>query len=911
MLTDPALLTASSRTLAIAFAALTLALSACAAPLKLHVAPNGDDAATGRQAKVGKDGPFATLGRARDEIGKLKAGGALPKGGVIVEIRAGTYELGAPFELVGADSGTADAPIVYQGEKGKEVRLVGGKVLKDWEVVTDEAVLSKLEDSARGKVCRTDLKALGITDYGSPAGGGIELFYNQQPMTLARWPNEGFVKIVGVLNIDPVDVRGTKGDKGGKFIYDRDRPLRWRDEKDLWLHGYWFWDWSDQRMKVESIDTDKRIISLAPPQHGYGYRKGQWYYALNALSEIDAPGEWHLDRETGVLYFYPPSPIEKGDAMVSVAPNLIKLQDTANVTIRGLLLEGSRDTAIVANNATQCRIVGCTIRNVGGQAVSLSGGRESGVIGCGIYQTAKGGISLSGGDLKTLTPAGLYADNNHIHHFARWYRMYNGGIHLYGVGNRATHNLIDNAPHTGIFFGGNDHLIELNEIHSVCHESNDAGAMYAGRNWVMRGTVVRHNYLHHINGFEGRGCVGVYLDDMWCGTEIIGNVFYRVTNAAFIGGGRDVTIANNIFVECNPSVHVDARAMGWAKYHTDGWVQELKEKQTHLGVPLLKPPYIDRYPAIATLTTGDPYAPEGNVIARNVHWGGRWEGIEAKAKPMLKMEDNLIDEDPRFVDAKRLNFQLRDDSPAYALGFQRIPVEEIGLYENPDRASWPVTSEVLEVPPPPPPKPARTGPPPTAKVSPVTAPIAIDGTLNASEWWGLDPAKGVAIAQGIQGEPVKPPSRAWLAFDNEALYVAIDNTLDSSKPLLKGNTWGQDDAVEIAIRNTPVKGAPILVLRGYPSGHFESSDEAGAPAAAVKQAAQGVAYKAGIVSSQHWVTEWRIPFASLGIDPAKQTRFEFNLSVRKTSPEPQWLMWVGTEAHTWDIQSAGVLELVR
>ncbi|MBM3475750.1 MAG: right-handed parallel beta-helix repeat-containing protein, partial [Armatimonadetes bacterium] len=548
MLTDSHLVTAVSRVPAIAFAMLALALSACAAPLKLYVAPNGSDAATGRQPKAGKNGPVATLEGARDEIRKLKADGGLPKGGVTVDVRGGTYELAGPFELTGEDSGTADAPIVYQGEKGKEVRLVGGKVLKDWKVVTDEAVLSKLEESARGKVYQTYLKWLGITDYGSPAGGGIELFFNRQPMTLARWPNEGFVKIVDVLDIEPVDVRGTKGDMGGKFVYDGDRPLRWKDEKDLWLHGYWFWDWSDQRMKVASIDTDKRIISLAPPQHGYGYRKGQWYYALNALSEIDAPGEWYLDRETGILYFYPPSPIEKGDAMVSVTPSLMKLQDTSNVTIRGLLLEGSRDTAIVGSNATQCKIVGCTIRNVGGQAISLSGGRESGVVGCDIYQTAKGGISLSAGDLATLTPAGLYADNNHIHHFARWYRMYNGGIHIYGVGNRATHNLIDNAPHTAIFFGGNDHLIEFNEIHSVCLESNDAGAMYAGRNWVMRGTVVRHNYLHHINGFEGRGCVGVYLDDMWCGTEISGNVFYRVTNAAFIGGGRDVTIENNIFV---------------------------------------------------------------------------------------------------------------------------------------------------------------------------------------------------------------------------------------------------------------------------------------------------------------------------------------------------------------------------
>ena len=66
------------------------------------------------------------------------------------------------------------------------------------------------------------------------------------------------------------------------------------------MHGYWFWDWSDQRHKIESIDAEKHLIAVVPPYHGYGYRKGQWYYAFNLLSELDSPGEWYLDRQTGI-----------------------------------------------------------------------------------------------------------------------------------------------------------------------------------------------------------------------------------------------------------------------------------------------------------------------------------------------------------------------------------------------------------------------------------------------------------------------------------------------------------------------------------------------------------------------------------------------------------------------------------
>jgi len=63
--------------------------------------------------------------------------------------------------------------------------------------------------------------------------------------------------------------------------------------------------------------------------------------------------------------------------------------------------------------------------------------------------------------------------------------------------------------------------------------------------------------------------------------------------------------------------------------------------------------------------------------------------VAAEIRPGVRLEDNLINEDPRFVDEAGHNFQLRADSPAWALGFQRIPVEQIGLYNDEYRASWP------------------------------------------------------------------------------------------------------------------------------------------------------------------------------------------------------------------------------
>ncbi len=662
----------------------------------LYVAVNGNDAWSGTLPgpnAENNDGPFASLERARDAVRALKAGGALPAGGVQVLLKGGIYALSKPLELGAEDSGTAETPVVYASAPGENVRLMGGKAVTGFQPVTDPKALERLDESARANVVQADLKTLGITDFGPPDGGGMEVFFQDQPMTLSRWPNEGFVRIVDLVEKDDHAIHGVPGSKTGKFTYDGDRPKRWIGEKDPWLHGYWFWDWSDQRQQIESIDVEKSIIAIKPPYHGYGYRKNQWYYAFNMLSELDRPGEWYMDREAGTLYFWPPAPLDTGSVVVSVLPTLITMKDVSFVTLRGMLLEAGRGTAIGISGGAQDRIETCTLRNMGSGAVSVGGGEQHAVTGCEIYAMGGGGISLDGGDRTTLTPAKHLAENNHIHDYGRWYRMYQMAIALNGVGNRAAHNLIHDAPHIAITFGGNDHVIEFNEIHHVCEESNDAGAIYAGRNWTMRGTLIRHNYLHDITGFEGRGCVGVYLDDMFCGTTIYGNLFHKVTMAAFIGGGRDNVYENNVFVDCAPALHIDGRALGWAGYHSDDWIKEGREKGTHLGIAFLKPPYTDRYPQLLTILDDEPKAPKGNVIARNICVGGKWDDVEEAVRPMISFQDNLVNEDPHFVDAANLDFRLKDDAPAFKLGFKPIPIEQIGLLKPeqapvavPDRA---------------------------------------------------------------------------------------------------------------------------------------------------------------------------------------------------------------------------------
>jgi hypothetical protein len=651
-----------------------------------YVSPDGSDNWSGTlpaRNEAGTDGPLATIEAARDVVRKIKNDTGLPEGGVCVTVMPGVYSLKHPLQLTDQDSGTQEKPVVYRAEGNGAAIISGGVFVDHFVPVTDAAILGRLDPEAREHVQQ---KVLDIGDFGSPAGGGIELFFRGAPMTLARWPNEGFVQIKDIVVDDGHKIHGHKGSETGLFVYEEDRPERWTQENDGWLHGYWFWDWSDERQKIASVDLNKKQIQLVEPYHTYGYRKRQWYYAYNMLAELDTPGEWYIDREAGILYFWPPDEIHSGDVIISVLSNLVTLEKSENLTLHGFVFEASRELAVAVRESDNVRIAGCTVRNCGGDAVGISGGSDNTVFGCEIHNMGGGGISLAGGNRETLEPGGHLAENNHIHHYGRWYRMYRKGVSLGGVGNRAAHNLIHHAPHIGIGFSGNDHCIEYNEIHHVCLESNDAGAMYAGRNWTMRGNVIRFNYLWEITGFQDKGCVGVYLDDMFSSADIIGNIFYKVTRAAFIGGGRDCSVVNNIFVDCTPALHVDARALGWAHYHADEWIEEAHAKGTLSGIRYKELPYSERYPQLPGIIEDEPKAPKGNVITRNICVGGTWDGMQKEAKPYLTIENNLIEGDPLFIDRENHDFRLQADSPAFDLGFEQIPVEKIGCYDHPECA---------------------------------------------------------------------------------------------------------------------------------------------------------------------------------------------------------------------------------
>ena len=679
---------------------------------QIYVSPRGNDKADGSLKK-----PLRTIQAAVDKASQKKD--------VDVEIvlRGGAYELDRTVEI-----GKGLYASLRIKPYGKEaVSVSGGRTiaLSRLKKVSNPDVKARLQPQVSSVVRELDLRKLGIDVQGlRPSGFGrpssaawTELFMNEQPLQIARWPNDSTVLIGKVLKA------GT-GEHVAEaelpvFCYNEDRPSAWKNAGKFWIGGYFAHGYADDMIPVEKIDPSDKTIHPAM-QTVYGFMTGaDWrrWYALNLLEELDLPGEYVIDEEEGKMYAYPKDTLTSLHVSVLDEP-LVALEHCSDVTLENLTFEYGRYIGIYLEDTKHVRIQGCTIRNMGGVAVSMGkgsftpgkvtlkphaaeaggeptsrvigdligkvyqetlynreAGSDNGIVDCYIYHVGAGGVSLGGGDRASLTPANNFVENCRIHDFNRIEKSYRPGVWIDGVGNRVSQCDIYNAPSMAILFHGNNHVIEYCKITNVCGEVDDQGAIYYGRDPSEQGNVIRYCYFHKLS--PRHRVTATYHDDGACGGEVYGNIYHNAGSLpVLIGGGHYNHYHHNLFIDSPCAIHLDNRMQNWGTgmVAPDGIIDQRLKKVRHT-----EPPYSEAYPKLVNYWQEDPAYPHGNLIESNLFY--RIGNVVHGETQWAEFRNNWItNEDPGFVnpDNPLEGFKTDADLFKYIPGFPQLPFDKIG-----------------------------------------------------------------------------------------------------------------------------------------------------------------------------------------------------------------------------------------
>ncbi len=668
--------------------------------------------------------PFATLDEAQMAVRNLKN---KANAGINVFIREGVYPRSKALELTAEDSGSEGAPIVWQAYRDENVTISGGsKLTLDQFEVADDA---NIHEAAKGKVYKVNLKALGVDGYGElsvlghgravlPAGLDIGanvsdpqiIFDGETTGSLAKYPNDGYMTVDTVTEYGDKPGRWNEPEGSSEYVppekrhnppvppsfgTDDERLKAWGNAKDAWLFGYWRYDWSEQTIEVDSIDVENGVIKCKTPS-AYSILLGQRFYIYNLLEELDVPGEWYYDDDSGYLYVYPKNTLPTAEITLAFAPeDIIKMTGVSYVEIRRLNFTATRACAINMAKSENCAIKYCEVSNVSNAGIWVETSKNIEVRGNHVYNTGTRGIALGGGDLQTLEKSGNVAVNNWIHDFAKITKTYQAGIELNGVGATAKGNLIYNAPHVGIRINGNDHLIEDNEMHSVMKEAADMGAIYTGRNMVARGTVIRNNVIHDLKSDSSQsGKYVLYLDDCQAGYTFENNIMYNIDGTGvFINGGRDNNVTGNIFANMTGD---GILLSDWGRcFGVNGWSADSFDPSYYkLDSVDYKSEAYSKYPNLANILEDEPLTAKYNKIEDNVsykideelyinthpEWGSDMSETEMREKNPIE-KGYVINDESEFVNVSGNNFTLKNDSSVFEAlpDFENINMDKIGL----------------------------------------------------------------------------------------------------------------------------------------------------------------------------------------------------------------------------------------
>ncbi|KUL32150.1 right-handed parallel beta-helix repeat-containing protein [Streptomyces regalis] len=592
------------------------------AEIVVYVAADGSADASGTRGD-----PLATVEQARDAL----AGRTSKSHRGRVWIRGGTYEVSESVAL----SGEENSHVTYAAYRGEDVEFTGVTTLPaDRFVPLAEVLGDDSRFSSRSRVPKEVADQVYVYDLGAesvPTGQMNKNGFNWKPQpyapqlltdnvvqTLAQYPNSGHLgrEALSVRN-GGESARNHFSDKskdGTTLPYEemlrlrgpafsvqgsgvRERCASWAPpydpsgggeadntayETDGWLTGYFGFNWADDRVRIASTspeglndegEADGWHIRTAYPSMYGASTHALSLVAQNILGELDAEGEYYIDRFEGndVLYYYPPGGTVEGRdiSLSSLDQPFFTLENVTGVTIKGLGMNGSTSNGIRMLDCESCTVNGVEIRNVSLDAITIGeatdtitavteyktsrGGHHNRVINSVLHDLGSGGVFLAGGDRETLERGNNLVAHNEIYDFSKQATTYTPAGYLYGVGNTFRHNHVHDAPHMAIQIMGNDMRVVHNRFETLVTGSGDMGAIYSGRDFTYLNNEIAYNYFRDIG--RANDTHAVYMDDGMSGMIIHHNVFDTGQDALYFNSGRANVASDNVFLDVEKMGH--------------------------------------------------------------------------------------------------------------------------------------------------------------------------------------------------------------------------------------------------------------------------------------------------------------------------------------------------------------------
>lgn len=649
---------------------------------EIYCALNGSDE---NQGTI--DSPYKTVSKAIEQIC-----GEPENTDITVYFREGTYNIETGIVL--DSENTKNKRISFEAYNNEKVILTNSYNIDKsrFKNVTDKEILNRLPDESRDRVLQLNLNDLNITDEGGFVRHGVwqhtasslQFIVDDKLQSISRWPNSGFQKILSP--------------SGRTITVDTERINRWATATESWLYGYLGNYFADDSIAITRIDTVNKTITVANNPR-YAFAADHSWSIINLLEEIDVPGEWFLDHGTNILYYFPIDGFENKEVRLSTKTDtLFTLNNTKDISFRGLIFDGTRGIGLQINECDNTIIENCEMRNTGRHAVALTG-RNNVVRNCYVHDTGRGGVWITGGgDIKTLTPSNNVIEYCRFENVCNYARTYVPAIELYGVGDRASHNQISSGLGIAIDFKGKKNIIEYNEIFNYLFEGGDIGTIYCGRSWTTVGTKIRYNYIHDC---PGAGDVqAIYLDDGMTGVSVYGNVIENLTRGIYLHFGSYNNVSNNVFADCDIAV-VIRNPMGITDQAAEAGNKEIEEAfkngtdtsydkygfQTKYNA--WKTEYLPNaavwdleYPHVKNSPYAGLFSPKDNVFERNIYACKIDYNMSDAMKPNQIFTDNysLTSEELKSFDLKTVNEIYGSKIP----GFIPVDIKKAGLPEKPE-----------------------------------------------------------------------------------------------------------------------------------------------------------------------------------------------------------------------------------